>query len=53
VPGLKMQVVEGRGHMLPITATARVVEAVQHLAKRMRPGETATILQPSFALASK
>ena len=53
VPGLKLQVVEGRGHMLPITATARVVEAVQHLAKRVRPTETATLLHPPFALASK
>ncbi|MGA9702953.1 alpha/beta fold hydrolase [Pseudomonas sp.] len=53
VPGLKLQVVEGRGHMLPITATARVAEAVQHVAKRVRPAETATVLQPPFALASQ
>jgi pimeloyl-ACP methyl ester carboxylesterase len=53
VPGLKLQVVEGRGHMLPITATARVVEAVQQLAKRARPAPTAAILHPPFALASK
>lgn len=53
VPGLKLQVVEGRGHMLPITATARVVEAVQQLAKRARPTQTGAILHPPFALASK
>ncbi len=53
VPGLKLQVVEGRGHMLPITATARVVEAVQHVAKRVRPADTATILHPPFALANQ
>jgi hypothetical protein len=53
VPGLKLQVVEGRGHMLPITATARVVEAVLHVAKRVRPVETATVLHPPFALANK
>ncbi|WAT26030.1 alpha/beta fold hydrolase [Pseudomonas sp. GXZC] len=53
VPGLKLQVVEGRGHMLPITATARVVEAVHHLAKRARPAQSAAILHPPFALASK
>ena len=53
VPGLKLQVVEGRGHMLPITATARVVEAVEHLAKRVRPAQTATLLHPPFALANK
>ncbi|KTC62998.1 alpha/beta hydrolase [Pseudomonas fluorescens ABAC62] len=53
VPGLKLQVVEGRGHMLPITATERVVEAVLQLAKRARPRASATILHPPFALASK
>ncbi|QHF44660.1 alpha/beta hydrolase [Pseudomonas sp. S35] len=53
VPGLKLQVVEGRGHMLPITATARVVEAVLYVAKRARPTGTATVLHPPFALANK
>ncbi|MBF6031225.1 alpha/beta hydrolase [Pseudomonas sp. P115] len=53
VPGLKLQLVEGRGHMLPITATARVVEAVQQLAKRTRLSESATILHAPFALANK
>ena len=53
VPGLKLQVVEGRGHMLPITATARVVEAVLQVAKRARPAQTATVLHPPFALANK
>ncbi|WP_307392510.1 alpha/beta fold hydrolase [Pseudomonas cedrina] len=53
VPGLKLQLVEGRGHMLPITATARVVDAVQQLAKRVRPPETTKILHPPFALVDK
>lgn len=53
VPGLKLQLVEGRGHMLPITATARVVEVVQQVAKRTRMPENATILHPPFALANK
>ncbi|KAE9657763.1 alpha/beta hydrolase [Pseudomonas sp. PB105] len=53
VPGLKLQLVEGCGHMLPITATARVVEAVLQVAKRARPAQTATVLHPPFALANK
>ena len=53
VPGLKLQLVEGRGHMLPITATARVVEVVQQVAKRARPPANASVLHPPFALASK
>ncbi|MBC8981978.1 alpha/beta hydrolase [Pseudomonas lurida] len=53
VPGLKMQVVEGCGHMLPITATARVVEAVQQLAKRTRPSQAAATRQPSLAVVNK
>jgi len=53
VPGLKLQMVEGRGHMLPITATARVTEAVLHLAKRVRTPQAAAILHPSAAVESK
>jgi pimeloyl-ACP methyl ester carboxylesterase len=53
IPGVKLQLVEGRGHMLPITATARVVEVVQQVAKRMRAPQSATLLPPSFALANK
>ncbi|NVZ50503.1 alpha/beta hydrolase [Pseudomonas sp. B6002] len=53
VPGLKLQVVEGRGHMLPITATERVAALVEQVAKRVRPPESATVLHPPFALASK
>ncbi|MBN2992550.1 alpha/beta hydrolase [Pseudomonas cedrina subsp. fulgida] len=53
VPGLKLQVVEGRGHMLPITATARVVEAVHQLAKRARPPENAPVSPPPLALVDK
>ena len=53
VPGLKLQLVEGRGHMLPITATPRVVELVQQLAKRVRSGHANTQLTPPVALANK
>ncbi len=53
VPGLKLQVVEGRGHMLPITATERVAALVEHVAKRVRPAQSATVLHPAFAQASK
>ncbi|WP_262381196.1 MULTISPECIES: alpha/beta hydrolase [unclassified Pseudomonas] len=53
VPGLKMQVVEGRGHMLPITATERVAALVEQVAKRSKPVQSATVLHPPFALASK
>jgi pimeloyl-ACP methyl ester carboxylesterase len=53
VPGLKLQVVEGRGHMLPITATERVAALVDQVAKRATPALSATVLRPSFALASK
>jgi len=53
VPGLKMQVIEGRGHMLPITASERVAALVEQVAKRVRPGENGRQLQPSVALASK
>ncbi|ARB29260.1 alpha/beta hydrolase [Pseudomonas tolaasii] len=53
VPGLKLQVVEGRGHMLPITATERVAAVVEQVAKRARPPQNATLLHPPFALASK
>ena len=53
VPGLKLHLVEGCGHLLPITATARVVEAVLQVAKRARPAQTATVLHPPFALANK
>ncbi|WEX18691.1 MULTISPECIES: alpha/beta fold hydrolase [Pseudomonas] len=53
VPGLKLQVVEGRGHMLPITAAERVAVLVEQVAKRVRPAQNATLLHPPFALASK
>ncbi len=53
VPGLKMQVIEGRGHMLPITATERVAALVEQVAKRARPGESVRPLNPPVALASQ
>jgi len=37
VPGLKLQVVEGCGHMLPITASERVAALVEQVARRL-PG---------------
>ncbi|WP_421556098.1 alpha/beta fold hydrolase [Pseudomonas kitaguniensis] len=37
VPGVKLRVVEGRGHMLPITATERVAALVDQVARRVRP----------------
>ncbi|MCF5131411.1 alpha/beta fold hydrolase [Pseudomonas sp. PA-6-4F] len=53
VPGLKMQVIEGRGHMLPITATERVAALVEKVAKRARPGESVRPINPPVALASQ
>ncbi|MGY2374121.1 alpha/beta fold hydrolase [Pseudomonas sp. SDO524_S393] len=53
VPGLKLHLVEGRGHMLPITATARVTEVVRQVAKRVRPTESAAILPLSLAVTNK
>ncbi|WPO00470.1 alpha/beta hydrolase [Pseudomonas sp. MUP55] len=53
VPGLKLQVVENRGHMLPITAPERVAALVEQVAKRVRPAPGATVLQAPFAMASK
>ncbi|MCK6190480.1 alpha/beta hydrolase [Pseudomonas sp. EYE_354] len=53
VPGLKLQLVDGRGHMLPITATARVVEVVLQVAKRVKPVQGASVLHPPFALTNK
>ncbi len=53
VPGLKLQVVEGRGHMLPITATERVVAVVEQIAKRIKPAESVALQHPPLALVSK
>ncbi|WP_460135741.1 alpha/beta fold hydrolase [Pseudomonas sp. S1_E04] len=53
VPGLKLQLVEGRGHMLPITAAARLVEAVQQVAKRSRPVPNGAVVQAPLALVRK
>lgn len=53
VPGLKLQLVEGRGHMLPITATERVVAVVEQVAKRARSPQNTTVLHPPLALANK
>ena len=53
VPGLKLQVVEGMGHMLPITATERVVAVVEQIAKRVKPAESVALQPPPLALVSK
>ena len=53
VPGVKLQLVEGRGHMLPITATERVVAVVEQVAKRARSPQNTTVLHPPLALANK
>ncbi len=53
VPGLKLQVVEGRGHMLPITAPERVAAVVEQVAKRARSPHNASVLSPPFALANR
>lgn len=53
VPGLKLQVVEGRGHMLPITATERVVAVVEQIAKRVKPPQNDPLPQRPLALVGK
>lgn len=53
VPGLKLQVVEGRGHMLPITATERVVAVVEQIAKRVKPPQNDPLPHTPLALVSK
>ncbi|WP_236472974.1 alpha/beta fold hydrolase, partial [Pseudomonas sp. PA-6-1H] len=53
VPGLKLQVVEGRGHMLPITATERVVAVVEQIAKRVKPPQNDPLAQRPLALVGK
>ena len=35
VPGLTLDLVEGQGHMLPISAPARVVRLIKDVANRM------------------
>ncbi|MEY9334674.1 pimeloyl-ACP methyl ester carboxylesterase [Pseudomonas protegens] len=49
VPGLSLEIVQGRGHMLPISAVERVVAMVQHVASQAAPQRSATILHPPFA----
>ncbi|WP_339533146.1 alpha/beta hydrolase [Pseudomonas mucidolens] len=53
VPGLKLQLVEGRGHMLPITAVERVAALVEQIAKRAGPAPADAALQPTLVVASK
>lgn len=43
LPGLSLEIVEGAGHMLPVTAVEPVVELVRTIALRAKP-------QPSLAL---
>lgn len=49
VPGLKLQLLEGRGHMLPITAVERVAALVEQVAKRARPAAETSVPQPAVA----
>ncbi|MBC2656352.1 alpha/beta hydrolase [Pseudomonas sp. MSSRFD41] len=49
VPGLALEIVQGRGHMLPITAVERVVAMIRHVAGQAGPQRSATILHPPFA----
>lgn len=49
VPGLSLEIVQGRGHMLPISAVERVVELVEQVASQATPQRSATVLRPPFA----
>ncbi|KAF0866520.1 alpha/beta fold hydrolase [Pseudomonas sp. LD120] len=49
VPGLSLEIVPDRGHMLPISAVERVVAMVQHVALQVQPQPSATVLSPPFA----
>ena len=49
VPGLQLEIVPGRGHMLPISAVERVVAMVEHIAAQAAPQRSATVLRPPFA----
>ncbi|MFC6339999.1 alpha/beta fold hydrolase [Pseudomonas sp. CCM 7891] len=53
VPGLKLQLLEGKGHMLPITAPERIAALVEQVAKRASPAQSATALHRPFAVTSK
>lgn len=50
VPGIVIDIVEGAGHMLPITAVERVVAMVQQVAAQARPQPSATLLHPPFVM---
>lgn len=50
VPGIVIDIVEGAGHMLPITAVERVVAMVQQVAAQGRPQPSATLLHPPFVM---
>ena len=41
VPGLTLEIVEGGGHMLPITATDRTVRFIEEMAAKVAPGAAA------------
>ncbi|MGC5698907.1 alpha/beta hydrolase [Pseudomonas sp. NFXW11] len=49
VPGLMLEIVPGRGHMLPISAVERVVAMVQQVAEQAAPQRSAVVLRPPFA----
>lgn len=50
VPGIMIDIVEGAGHMLPITAVERVAAMVHRVAAQARPQRKATLLHPPFAM---
>lgn len=49
VPGLMLEIVQGRGHMLPISAVEHVVAMVHQVASQAAPQRSATVLHPPFA----
>lgn len=53
VPDMTLEIVEGRGHMLPITAVEQVVALIRQVAEQAKPHESATVLRPPFAVVSK
>jgi len=49
VPWLSLEIVQGRGHMLPISAVEPVVALVEQVAAQATPPRSATVLRPPFA----
>ncbi|MGE8413398.1 MAG: alpha/beta fold hydrolase [Pseudomonas sp.] len=49
VPGLLLKIIQGRGHMLPISAVEPVVAMIDQVASQATPQRSATVLHPPFA----